>query len=74
VVAASLPCVDLYHLLLLDIPSSVSEIAAGNPSEAITPRGKPGPTAPRGLRHGVNDYTALRGLKSASPAEVTVKI
>lgn len=58
VVAASLPRVDLYHWLLLDIPSSVSEIAAGSQSDAITPRGKPGPTAPHGLRHGVNGYTA----------------
>ncbi|ROR11630.1 YbhB/YbcL family Raf kinase inhibitor-like protein [Erwinia sp. JUb26] len=58
VVAASLPRVNFYHWLLLDIPATVRDIAAGSQSDAITPRGKPGPSAPHELRHGVNDYTA----------------
>ncbi|KFX22413.1 YbhB/YbcL family Raf kinase inhibitor-like protein [Pectobacterium betavasculorum] len=57
-VSASLPRVDFYHWLLLDIPASVSEIAAASHSDSITPRGKTGPDAPIGLRHGINDYTA----------------
>ncbi|MDC9819755.1 YbhB/YbcL family Raf kinase inhibitor-like protein [Pectobacterium polonicum] len=57
-VSASLPRVDFYHWLLLDIPASVSEIAAASHSNTITPRGKTGPNAPAGLRHGINDYTA----------------
>ncbi|KHN56466.1 YbhB/YbcL family Raf kinase inhibitor-like protein [Pectobacterium fontis] len=57
-VSASLPRVDFHHWLLLDIPASVSEIPAASHSEGITPRGKSGPTAPDGLRHGINDYTA----------------
>ncbi|AIA71262.1 conserved hypothetical protein [Pectobacterium atrosepticum SCRI1043] len=56
-VSASLPRVDFYHWLLLDIPASVSEIAAASHSDSITPRGKAGPDAPTELRHGVNDYT-----------------
>lgn len=57
-VPASLPRINFYHWLLLDIPASVTTLAAGSQSDAITPRGKTGPAAPHGLRHGVNDYTA----------------
>ncbi|QHQ15817.1 YbhB/YbcL family Raf kinase inhibitor-like protein [Pectobacterium parmentieri] len=57
-VSASLPRVDFYHWLLLDIPASISEIAAASHSASITPRGKTGPSAPAGFRHGINDYTA----------------
>jgi Raf kinase inhibitor-like YbhB/YbcL family protein len=56
-IPASLPRVDFFHWLLLDIPSSVHEIAAGSHSDGIVARGKPGPEAPQGLRHGINDYT-----------------
>lgn len=58
VVPATLPRIAFYHWLLLDIPASTTEISAGSHSQAITPRGKSGPDAPEGLRHGVNDYTA----------------
>lgn len=57
-VPASLPRVDFFHWMLLDIPAGTYEIAAGSQSAAVTPRGKPGPAAPEGLRHGINDYTA----------------
>ncbi|WP_186203852.1 YbhB/YbcL family Raf kinase inhibitor-like protein [Burkholderia gladioli] len=57
VVPASLPRVDFFHWLLLDIPGGTTEIAAGAQSDGVTPRGKPGPQAPAGLRHGINDYT-----------------
>lgn len=56
-VPASLPRVDFFHWLLLDIPAAVREIAAGSHSDGVVARGKAGPAAPGGLRHGINDYT-----------------
>lgn len=56
-VPAALPRIDFVHWLLLDIPASRREIAAGEYSQGITPRGKPGPPTPDGLRQGINDYT-----------------
>lgn len=57
-VPATLARVDFFHWLLLDIPAGTTQIAAGAHSNGITPRGKPGPAAPEGLRHGINDYTS----------------
>lgn len=56
-VPADLPRVDFYHWLLLDIPAGQSEIAEGGHSAGVSARGKSGPDAPQGLRHGINDYT-----------------
>jgi Raf kinase inhibitor-like YbhB/YbcL family protein len=56
-VPPSLPRVNFYHWLLLDIPASAVEIAAGSQSDGITPHGKRGPAAPGGMRHGLNNYT-----------------
>ena len=56
-VPASLPRVDFFHWVLVDIPSTMNEIAAGSFSSAVTPRGKAGPAAPHGTRQGINDYT-----------------
>lgn len=56
-VPASLPRVDFFHWLLLDIPAAAREIAAGSHSDGVLARGKAGPAAPDGLRHGINDYT-----------------
>jgi Raf kinase inhibitor-like YbhB/YbcL family protein len=56
-VPASLPRVNFYHWMLLDIPASTREIAAGSQSDGITVRGKRGPAAPGGMRHGINNYT-----------------
>lgn len=56
-VPADLPRVNFYHWLLLDIPAATTEIAAGSHADGVVPRGKPGPAAAHGLRHGTNDYT-----------------
>jgi phosphatidylethanolamine-binding protein (PEBP) family uncharacterized protein len=41
----------------MDIPATTRESAQGTHSNGVIPRGKPGPAAPDGLRHGINDYT-----------------
>lgn len=57
-VPADLPRVDFYHWVLVDLPAGTQNIAAGSHSDGITPKGKPGPAAPGGARHGINDYTS----------------
>jgi len=57
VVPRSLPRVDFFHWVLIDLPPALAEIAEGAHSSGVTARGKPGPTAPGGGRHGINDYT-----------------
>lgn len=57
-VAAELPRVDFYHWSLVDIPPGMQGIEEGAMSDGVTPGGKPGPLAPQGLRHGLNDYTS----------------
>lgn len=56
-VPASLPRVDFFHWILVDLPPKPAEIAAGEYSHEITPRGKSGPQAARGARQGLNNYT-----------------
>ena len=58
IVPKSLPRVDFFHWVLVELPASVPAISAGEFSSAVTPRGKPGPDGPHGARHGINDYTA----------------
>lgn len=58
VVSRSLPRVDFFHWVLIDLPASTSAIVEGAHASGVTARGKPGPAAPDGARHGVNDYTA----------------
>jgi Raf kinase inhibitor-like YbhB/YbcL family protein len=57
-IPASLPRIVFDHWVLLGIPGAAREIEAGRQSDGITLRGKPGPDAPDGLRHGINNYTA----------------
>ena len=56
-ISSSLPRVDFYHWVLIDIPATTTEIAEGAYSSGITPRGKAGPLALDDTRQGVNDYT-----------------
>ena len=58
IVPASLPRVDFYHWVLVDIPAGMNAIAEAEFSDGISARGKPGPEAKRGMRQGLNDYTA----------------
>jgi Raf kinase inhibitor-like YbhB/YbcL family protein len=57
-VPKSLPRVEFFHWTLVDLPADTGPIARGEFSHGVTPRGKPGPGAPRGALQGVNDYTA----------------
>ena len=55
-VSKTLPRVDFYHWVLVDIPAGTTSLAAGADSTEVTAKGKAvGPT-PNGLR-GINDYT-----------------
>lgn len=56
-VPASLPRVDFFHWVLVDLPASVTSIAAGEFANGVTPRGKAGPAAAHGARQGINDYS-----------------
>ena len=60
-VPASLPRVDFFHWVLIDLPADAAAIAAGEFSHAVTPRGKGGPAYARAdgsiVRQGINDYT-----------------
>ncbi len=56
-VPASLPRVDFFHWVLIDLPTSSTEIRNGEFSAGVTPRGKAGPAAAHGARQGINDYT-----------------
>jgi len=56
-VPASLPRVDFFHWVLVDLPPVAGGIARGMHADGVVARGKPGPAAPGGARHGVNDYT-----------------
>lgn len=53
----TLPRVDFFHWVLIDIPAHITEIAEASYSDGITPRGKAGPLALDGTRQGLNDYT-----------------
>src|SRR4030095_11385554 len=57
VVPASLPRIDFYHWVLIDLPPGMTGLSRGSHSDGVVPRGKSGPVAPGDARHGVNDYT-----------------
>ena len=57
-IPSALPRVEFFHWVLVDLKPDSGAIAEGEFSNGITPHGKPGPAAPRGARHGINDYTS----------------
>ena len=56
-VPASLPRVDFFHWVLINLPTSLSGIGDGTLSNGVTAHGKPGPAAAYGAMQGINDYT-----------------
>ncbi|HZS79828.1 MAG TPA: YbhB/YbcL family Raf kinase inhibitor-like protein [Herbaspirillum sp.] len=62
IVPADWPRVEFFHWSMVDIPTGIDSLAAGQFSSAITTRGKAGPAIPgdplSGARHGLNDYTS----------------
>lgn len=56
-VPADLPRVDFFHWVMVDIAPAMQAIGEGQFSRGFTARGKPGPSAGHGARHGLNDYT-----------------
>ena len=52
------PRAEFVHWVMVDIPASVHEIAAGSASDGVTKRGKQDPAGPPGSRSGLNDYTS----------------
>ena len=58
-IPADLPRLDFFHWIMVDMPSSLDEIAEGQFSRGFVARGKPGPAvaALPGVRHGLNDFT-----------------
>ncbi|MCB0993662.1 MAG: YbhB/YbcL family Raf kinase inhibitor-like protein [Acidimicrobiales bacterium] len=58
VIPASLPRVDFYHWVLVDIPAGTTELAEGASSDGVTPRGKAPGARPFGVE-GINGYTGF---------------
>jgi hypothetical protein len=56
-VPEDLPRIDFYHWVLVDLEPEPARIEAGEFSDGITTRGKPGPDGPRGTRQGINTYS-----------------
>lgn len=56
-IPATLPRVNFYHWVLVDLDPEGRLLREGEFSSGVTPHGKNGPEAPRGARQGINDYT-----------------
>ena len=57
VIAHDLPRRDFIHWVMIDIPASLREIAAGSCSDGVRPGGKRQPSGPAGTRQGLNDFS-----------------
>jgi hypothetical protein len=55
-VPATLPRVDFFHWVLVDVLADVTELLAGEDSNRVTPGGKPPRASDHGVR-GINNYT-----------------
>ncbi len=64
-VPASLPRVDFFHWVLVDLPADAVSIQEGEFSDGVTAHGKSGSAGPRGTRQGVNDFTGWFGEDEA---------
>ena len=56
-VPEDLPRADFHHWVMVDVPPSCTELAAGACSDGVVPGGKQDPPGPAGARQGRNDYT-----------------
>ena len=54
----NLPRIDFFHWVAVDIPVSINEVDTGIGGLGVIAKGKSGPDAFGGARHGINDYTA----------------
>lgn len=61
VVPASLPRVDFFHWVMVDLAAADGELAEGECSCEVTLGGKSDPPGPAGSRQGVNNYTDFLG-------------
>ena len=57
-VSKSLPRVNFFHWVLVDLAATTLQLMPGEFSSAVTPRGKPGPESQSDSRQGLNDYTS----------------
>lgn len=57
VIAESMPRVDFFHWVLVDLPATCRGLAEGAFSDGVLVGGKPGPAALHGARQGLNDFT-----------------
>lgn len=55
-VAADLARADFHHWVMVDIPTTCTEIAAGSCSDGVQAGGKSNPDGPEGSRQGLNDF------------------
>ncbi len=56
-VPATLPRVDFFHWVLVELDPATQSVAEGAFSDGVTSRGKDGPSGPAGTRQGINNYT-----------------
>jgi Raf kinase inhibitor-like YbhB/YbcL family protein len=66
-IPADAPRMDIYHWVLVDLPPSITTLAAGADGKGAVPGGKPIAPSPMGVR-GTNDYWPLFNRNPKMPA------